>query len=122
MPLSHQQPLPRGDHLWHLLVVRLVRYDKLKEDFKFNLGLIEDRDAELGRLEATLQELRDCLRDKVCLHRSTESNLARRPSRLGVLVGSECLRVEACFTSCDSGSAESRLVHYNGDGRMARST
>lgn len=70
-------------------VLRLVRYDKLKEDFKFNLGLIEDRDAELGRLEATVQELKDCLRDKVYLHSLTESNVARRPSRLGVLVCSE---------------------------------
>ncbi|CAM9603172.1 unnamed protein product, partial [Ascophyllum nodosum] len=40
------------------------RYDKLKEDFKFNLGLIEDRDAELGRYEAALQGLQECLRDK----------------------------------------------------------
>ena len=44
---------------------RLVRYDKLKEDFKFNLGLIEDRDLELGRYEAALQGMKDCLRDKV---------------------------------------------------------
>lgn len=41
------------------------RYDKLKEDFKFNLGLIEDRDVELGRYEATIQGLKECLRDKV---------------------------------------------------------
>ena len=41
------------------------RYDKLKEDFKFNLGLIEDRDLELGRYEAALQGMKDCLRDKV---------------------------------------------------------
>lgn len=41
------------------------RYDKLKEDFKFNLGLIEDRDAELGRYEAAIQGLKECLRDKV---------------------------------------------------------
>ncbi|CAN0200017.1 unnamed protein product, partial [Ectocarpus fasciculatus] len=40
------------------------RYDKLKEDFKFNLGLIEDRDAELGRYEAALQGLKESLRDK----------------------------------------------------------
>lgn len=40
------------------------RYDKLKEDFKFNLGLIEDRDAELGRYEAAIQSLKECLRDK----------------------------------------------------------
>eukprot|EP00904_Undaria_pinnatifida_P006657 jgi/Undpi1/3120/HiC_scaffold_15.g06494.m1 len=41
-----------------------IRYDKLKEDFKFNLGLIEDRDLELGRYEAALQSMKDCLRDK----------------------------------------------------------
>lgn len=41
------------------------RYDKLKEDFKFNLALIEDRDVELGRYEATVQGLKECLRDKV---------------------------------------------------------
>lgn len=41
------------------------RYDKLKEDFKFNLGLIEDRDAELGRYEAAVQGLKESLRDKV---------------------------------------------------------
>lgn len=41
------------------------RYDKLKEDFKFNLGLIEDRDAELARYEAGLQGMKECLRDKV---------------------------------------------------------
>ncbi|CAM9380056.1 unnamed protein product [Hapterophycus canaliculatus] len=41
-----------------------ARYDKLKEDFKFNLGLIEDRDVELGRYEAAVQGLKECLRDK----------------------------------------------------------
>lgn len=44
---------------------RASRYDKLKEDFKFNLGLIEDRDVELGRYEAAVQGLKESLRDKV---------------------------------------------------------
>ncbi|CAN0110215.1 unnamed protein product, partial [Scytosiphon promiscuus] len=47
-----------------------ARYDKLKEDFKFNLGLIEDRDVELGRYEAAVQGLKDDSHGKSCVEAS----------------------------------------------------
>lgn len=58
-----------------------TRYDKLKEDFKFNLGLIEDRDVELGRYEAAVQGLKECLRDKA----SRKNNYTLRPLERGCL-------------------------------------
>ncbi|CAM9938895.1 unnamed protein product, partial [Choristocarpus tenellus] len=41
-----------------------ARYDKLKDDFKFNLSLIEGRDAELERYEVAICDFKETLRDK----------------------------------------------------------
>ena len=40
------------------------RFSKLKEDFQYNLKLIEDRDAELSRYDQTFEQLKGLLRDK----------------------------------------------------------
>ncbi|CAM9322289.1 unnamed protein product [Chrysoparadoxa australica] len=46
------------------LVEGREKFNKLRDDFKYNLQLFEDRDAELARFEATLEGLKDCLRIK----------------------------------------------------------
>ncbi len=40
------------------------RLDKLREDFKYNLRLIDGRDAELERYESILEHVKACLKDK----------------------------------------------------------
>lgn len=46
------------------LRVANARLEKLKEDFKYNVTLIEERDAELESLEATCEGLRETLEEK----------------------------------------------------------
>jgi chromosome segregation ATPase len=55
------------------LVDVTAKLTKLREDFKYNLTLIEGRDAELERFEVTLDGVRSCLRD-----REVEANELRR--------------------------------------------
>jgi chromosome segregation ATPase len=55
------------------LVDVTAKLTKLREDFKYNLTLIEGRDAELERFEVTLDGVRSCLRDK-----EVEANELRR--------------------------------------------
>ena len=42
-----------------------AKLSKLKEDFQYNLKLLEERDAELERYDATLAQFKTVLRDQL---------------------------------------------------------
>ncbi len=51
------------------------RYEQMREDFKYNLGLIEQRDAELSRTKKLLEQAKLEIEDKEYERRALNSTV-----------------------------------------------
>jgi hypothetical protein len=90
-----------------------AKLSKLREDFRYNLGLIEGRDAELDRYEATLEGVRACLRDKEAENSELSKHVDELLSRAAEAERHDSEAVEHWRAKCKELRAEAEGLRWS---------